>query len=111
MFTAWDRLKQSLLQQGTSYAVADELLARICTVDQNVQSTFRAFDTDGNGIRLGSRWKFRFTFLSSTGWISKREMKDRLKKLGIVDALGCASRDFAALWHSLDSNGDGRVNW
>ena len=45
------------------------------------------------------------------GWISKKELKDGLKQLGIVAPIGCPFKDFKALWDVLDTNNDGRVNW
>jgi len=80
-------------QMGTPYAAADDIMAKIRAVDENVQTTFRKIDKDGNG------------------WISKKELKDGLKQLGIVAPIGCPFKDFKALWDVLDTNNDGRVNW
>merc|ERR1712226_296915 len=86
--------QHQVLEGGTSYAVADQILASLFEKNnENIWQTFKEFDQDGNG------------------WISKSEMRQILKKLKGVGAMGMAARDFDALWKSLDDNGDGRINW
>eukprot|EP00658_Telonema_sp_P-2_P039388 TRINITY_DN28185_c0_g1_i1.p1 TRINITY_DN28185_c0_g1~~TRINITY_DN28185_c0_g1_i1.p1 ORF type:complete len:221 (+),score=61.63 TRINITY_DN28185_c0_g1_i1:140-802(+) len=85
--------RRAAAARGTSYAIADELLEKIVAANQNVEATFLRMDKDGNG------------------WISKKELKDGLTSIGLVDELGCGTQDFNALWRSLDTNHDGRVNW
>jgi len=80
-------------ERGTSFAVADTVLQKLYSRPENFEQTFRSIDTDGNG------------------WVSKKEFRQALTKLGVVDSTGLAERDFKALWKGIDANGDGRMNW
>ena len=40
---------------GTPYAAADDIMAKIRAVDENVQTTFRKIDKDGNGKAAHTR--------------------------------------------------------
>jgi len=78
--------------RGTAYAVADEILEALFFRHGSIEQTFRELDVDGNG------------------WVSKKELRELIKKLPNFTA-GASARDFNALWKTLDANGDGRVNW
>ena len=80
-------------ERGTVFAVADEILAKLYQRHENIEQTFKNIDKDGNG------------------WISKKEFKDFLKMSGVAGSMGPSERDFRGLWKSVDTNGDGRMNW